>query len=337
MVGEFPELQGLMGGYYARAEGLSDAAADAIRDHYKPVGQGDDVPTAPVTAAVALADKLDTSCWLFRHWQSSRPDRVIHLLFRRAAIGVIRIVAEPEFAYRFASCFRRIAGEYQSLRKSTQVFERHGRVSERNEKTLRSLEQSDSSELPIRLLTGSRSSWAMCSLKSLFLADRLEVQQREAGVRHDLIDAVFALGARTISSACSPASMLCRPSSPPKTAQTSSPAPSALRRSSRRKSTRPLRPTTPASPPEAALIAALDVAEPQAEAAVAAEALHRRHGRARQLACAHRRLLRGRDRQRCRPGQAGGSARACLTGSVLQCTKLRTFRGSKGKSLGESG
>ena len=60
MVGEFPELQGLMGGYYARAEGLPDAVADAIRDHYKPVGQGDDVPTAPVTVAVALADKLDT-------------------------------------------------------------------------------------------------------------------------------------------------------------------------------------------------------------------------------------------------------------------------------------
>ncbi len=52
MVGEFPELQGLMGGYYARAEGLPDEVADAIRDHYKPVGQGDEVPTAPVTVAV---------------------------------------------------------------------------------------------------------------------------------------------------------------------------------------------------------------------------------------------------------------------------------------------
>ena len=60
MVGEFPELQGLMGGYYARAEGLDPQVADAIRDHYKPVGQGDEVPTAPVTVAVSLADKLDT-------------------------------------------------------------------------------------------------------------------------------------------------------------------------------------------------------------------------------------------------------------------------------------
>jgi glycyl-tRNA synthetase beta chain len=65
MVGEFPELQGLMGGYYARAEGLGDVVADAIRDHYKPVGQGDDVPTAPVTVCVALADKLDTLIGFF--------------------------------------------------------------------------------------------------------------------------------------------------------------------------------------------------------------------------------------------------------------------------------
>src|SRR5690606_26085239 len=60
MVGEFPELQGVMGGYYARAFGQSDAIAVAVRDHYKPQGPGDTVPTEPVTVAVALADKLDT-------------------------------------------------------------------------------------------------------------------------------------------------------------------------------------------------------------------------------------------------------------------------------------
>src|SRR3546814_16943448 len=59
MVGEFPELQGIMGGHYARAEGLPAEVADAIRDHYKPVGQGDEVPTAPLTAAVRLADRLE--------------------------------------------------------------------------------------------------------------------------------------------------------------------------------------------------------------------------------------------------------------------------------------
>ena len=66
MVGEFPELQGVIGGYLARAQGEPDAIADAIRDHYKPAGQGDEVPTAPVTVAVSLADKLDTICSFFR-------------------------------------------------------------------------------------------------------------------------------------------------------------------------------------------------------------------------------------------------------------------------------
>jgi glycyl-tRNA synthetase beta chain len=65
MVGEFPELQGLMGGYYAAAQGEDPRVAAAIRDHYKPVGQGDAVPTDPVTVAVSLADKLDTLVGFF--------------------------------------------------------------------------------------------------------------------------------------------------------------------------------------------------------------------------------------------------------------------------------
>ena len=88
MVGEFPELQGLMGGYYARAEGLPDAVADAIRDHYKPVGQGDDVPTAPVTVAVALADKLDTLIRASLPSMNSPLARKIRLRLRRA-LGVL--------------------------------------------------------------------------------------------------------------------------------------------------------------------------------------------------------------------------------------------------------
>ena len=134
MVGEFPELQGLMGGYYARAEGLPDAVADAIRDHYKPVGQGDDVPTAPVTVCVALADKLDTLRSFFaideRPTGSKDP-----FALRRAALGIIRLITENGLRFGVAE------GE----------------------------------------LLG-------------FFADRLKVQQKEAGVRHDLIDAVFALG-----------------------------------------------------------------------------------------------------------------------------------------------
>jgi glycyl-tRNA synthetase beta chain len=90
MVGEFPELQGLMGGYYARAEG-PDAVADAIRDHYKPVGQGDDVPTAPVTVAVSLADKLDSLIHFFAVGERPSGSRDPFAL-RRAALGVISTI-----------------------------------------------------------------------------------------------------------------------------------------------------------------------------------------------------------------------------------------------------
>ena len=134
MVGEFPELQGLMGGYYARAEGLPDAVADAIRDHYKPVGQGDDVPTAPVTVAVSLADKLDTIRSFFAIDEKPTGSKDPFAL-RRAALGIIQIIT--------ANGLRMGIGEGDVL---------------------------------------------------TFFADRLKVQQREAGVRHDLIDAVFALG-----------------------------------------------------------------------------------------------------------------------------------------------
>ena len=99
MVGEFPELQGLMGGYYARAEGLPDAVADAIRDHYKPVGQGDEVPVAPVTVAVSLADKLDTVASFFGVTKNRRPDRRIRLRLRRAALAIIAIIMRNELRF----------------------------------------------------------------------------------------------------------------------------------------------------------------------------------------------------------------------------------------------
>ncbi len=93
MVGEFPELQGIMGGYYARAEGLGDAIADAVRDHYKPQGPSDTVPTAPVTVAVALADKLDTLTGFFAIDEKPTGSKDPYAL-RRAALGVIRLVLD---------------------------------------------------------------------------------------------------------------------------------------------------------------------------------------------------------------------------------------------------
>uniref|UniRef100_UPI000A4B9622 glycine--tRNA ligase subunit beta n=1 Tax=Sphingomonas pruni TaxID=40683 RepID=UPI000A4B9622 len=91
MVGEFPELQGLMGGYYAAAQGEAPAVAEAIRDHYKPVGQGDDVPTAPVTVAVSLADKLDTLLAFFGEEMFPTGSKDPFAL-RRAGLGYLQLI-----------------------------------------------------------------------------------------------------------------------------------------------------------------------------------------------------------------------------------------------------
>jgi glycyl-tRNA synthetase beta chain len=156
MVGEFPELQGIMGGYYARAQGESDAVADAIRDHYKPVGQGYDVPTAPVTVAVSLADKLDTLTQFFLIDEAPTGSKDPFAL-RRASLGIISLILSNSLRFRLESVLFKAVED--DLEKFQVVWDGH---------------------LELKL--------------SAFFADRLKVQQREAGVRHDLIDAVFSLG-----------------------------------------------------------------------------------------------------------------------------------------------
>ena len=163
MVGEFPELQGVMGGYYARAEGLPDAVAEAIRDHYKPVGQGDEVPTAPVTVAVSLADKLDTLASFFAVNEKPTGSKDPFAL-RRAAIGVIQLLETNGIRLNLFDAHA------QHLRCST-------------------FTRSAPADPPLSLQAAIRGDDLLD-----FFADRLKVQQREAGVRHDLIDAVFALG-----------------------------------------------------------------------------------------------------------------------------------------------
>jgi len=158
MVGEFPELQGLMGGYYARAEYLPDAVADAIRDHYKPVGQGDDVPTAPVTVAVSLADKLDTLAGFFFENMAPTGSKDPFAL-RRAAIGVLGLLTRNKLRLSIWEVFNRAFPADSDPNSPTEIS----------------------------------NTFVIPALKDFF-ADRLKVQQKEAGVRHDLIDAVFALG-----------------------------------------------------------------------------------------------------------------------------------------------
>lgn len=174
MVGEFPELQGLMGGYYARAEGLPDQVCDAIRDHYKPVGQGDEVPTAPVTVAVSLADKLDTLVGFFFYRETPTGSKDPFAL-RRAALAVLRILDTNSLRLPIMR-----AGDF-GVDLLAETWKRNKKGSVAFPRSLR-----DDPNL------GQHCVQVFELLD--FFADRLKVQQREAGVRHDLIDAVFALG-----------------------------------------------------------------------------------------------------------------------------------------------
>ncbi len=93
MVGEFPELQGVMGRYYALGEGAPEHVADAIRDHYKPLGPNDVCPTAPVSVVLALAEKIDTLVGFFAIGETPTGSKDPFAL-RRAALGVIRLIVE---------------------------------------------------------------------------------------------------------------------------------------------------------------------------------------------------------------------------------------------------
>jgi glycyl-tRNA synthetase beta chain len=155
MVGEFPELQGTMGKYYAEAEGEDEAVAHAIEDHYRPQGPSDLVPADPVSIAVALADKLDllVGFWAIDEKPTGSKDPYA---LRRAALGAIRIVLDNELRLRLFAVFEFAA---RGLRSAAIAGDR---------------------DLRAGLLD--------------FFADRLKVQLREQGARHDLVDAVFALG-----------------------------------------------------------------------------------------------------------------------------------------------
>lgn len=154
VVGEFPEVQGLMGKYYALAQGEDASVAAACEEHYKPQGPADRVPTDPVSVAVALADKLDTlvGFWAIDEKPTGSKDPYA---LRRAALGVIRLIAEN--ALRL-SLMKVAASALAGL----------------------SVKPADAQKLPSDLLA--------------FFADRLKVQLRDQGARHDLVDAVFALG-----------------------------------------------------------------------------------------------------------------------------------------------
>ena len=155
MVGEFPELQGIMGRYYARHDGEPEAVCAAISEHYAPQGPSDGCPTAPISVAVALADKIDTLVGFFAIDERPTGSRDPFAL-RRAALGVIRLIMENNLAIPLRQLFG-------------YAYDQIG-VDE-------GLSKSETTDALLE-----------------FLADRLKVHLRKQGVRHDLITAIFALG-----------------------------------------------------------------------------------------------------------------------------------------------
>ncbi len=157
VVGEFPELQGLMGKYYAEAQGEDEAVAHAIEDHYRPKGPDDLVPSDPVSVAVALADKIDTlvGFWAADEKPTGSKDP---FALRRAALGVIRLVIANSVTLPLNNWIRLACGGHAM---------RDAGATKRSEQVIPDLLS--------------------------FFADRLKVQLREQGARHDLVDAVFAL------------------------------------------------------------------------------------------------------------------------------------------------
>ena len=158
MVYEFPELQGLMGRYYARAAGMSDAVAAAAEEHYAPLGPSDDVPTAPVSVAVALAEKIDklTGFWAIDEKPTGSKDP---FALRRAALGVIRILVENDLSLNSS-----VTLDYAMNQFGNGTLEPF--IGEYDE--------------PKANLLG-------------FLHDRLKVYLRDQGIRHDIIDACIAM------------------------------------------------------------------------------------------------------------------------------------------------
>lgn len=213
MVGEFPELQGIMGGYYARA-GQGDVIADAVRDHYKPQGPNDAVPTAPLTVAVALADKLDTLVGFFAIDEKPTGSKDPFAL-RRAALGVIRLVLENGVRASFSELVLKALDSFvigfnqRAAVLSFEAGEAHqvnavGDIDLAASTALwvmpgggvygGTYDKGGLAELTATRIAELAAPGALRDGVMAFFADRLKILLRDQGQRHDLVDAVFALG-----------------------------------------------------------------------------------------------------------------------------------------------
>ncbi|MBI3704235.1 MAG: glycine--tRNA ligase subunit beta [Rhizobiales bacterium] len=202
VVGEFPELQGLMGKYYAEAQGEDEAVAHACEDHYKPKGPDDLVPGDPVSIAVALADKLDTlvGFWAIDEKPTGSKDPYA---LRRAALGVIRIVIENQLRlplrlqlWHHFGAVRRDEALAEAIHALHPLQEQIVELSATDIELAMKLEvlvSQKSQRVTGPVLVQAHSHLRQSHDLLVFFADRLKVQLREQGARHDLVDAVFSL------------------------------------------------------------------------------------------------------------------------------------------------
>ncbi len=227
MVGEFPELQGTMGAYYARARGLPEAVAEACKAHYQPLGPNDDVPTEPVSVAVALADKIDTltGFWAIDEKPTGSKDPYA---LRRAALGVIRLVlgnglklgvrevlwsarevailheydrAVREMTEGFMSNYSTLAQTVAELKALEEGDVWHiNQIWEQVEKAESSVSVTSEQARQVAEAYAGRFSqvethrtWIIRDELLSFLHDRLKVHLRDQGIRHDVIDACLAM------------------------------------------------------------------------------------------------------------------------------------------------
>ena len=203
MVYEFPELQGLMGRYYASEAGLDPKIAAACEDHYKPLGPTDDVPNEPVSVAVALAEKIDTltGFWAIDEKPTGSKDPYA---LRRAALGVIRLILENEvrLPLRIGTASR--IGDHLGRMGGAQI----GNCAREAAEALRAAGQDVLADTVLQTtLSGAPGSQMHIAVEEItalavtlgddllsFITERLKVALKADGVRHDLIDAVTALG-----------------------------------------------------------------------------------------------------------------------------------------------
>ena len=191
MVGEFPELQGVMGRYYAYEQNENPAVAEAIADHYKPQGPNDTVPTNPVSICVALADKLDTLISMFAIGEKPTGSKDPFAL-RRAALGVIRIILENNLRLPLKPIFSKIPVKQIATLKAHEQLVHKTEAGLKNDVHKVGKYQTIN-ETACAEITEDNVSQTSQALYEFFI-DRLKVQLKDQGIRHDVISAIVADG-----------------------------------------------------------------------------------------------------------------------------------------------